>query len=156
MRDLIERAVGSEVEIKVSISEGLVAAKADANQLELALLNLAVNARDAMPAGGTLSIATHEVMHEEGPDSEHPALPAGGFTDHAMPGMSGSELIRRVRGTYPLLPVLLASGYADMAEEEQVEDWPRLTKPYRQSELAAAIARAARRSESPAANVTAA
>jgi CheY-like chemotaxis protein len=78
------------------------------------------------------------------------------ITDHAMPGMSGSTLIRQVRGTYPLLPVLLASGYADMAEEERAEDWPRLSKPFRQGELAVAVARAVRRSEDPTANEAAA
>jgi CheY-like chemotaxis protein len=78
------------------------------------------------------------------------------ITDHAMPGMNGAELIRRLRGTRPLLPVLLASGYADLAEEEYVEDWPRLSKPFRQGELAAAIARAIGRCESPTADKTAA
>jgi CheY-like chemotaxis protein len=79
------------------------------------------------------------------------------ITDHAMPGMNGSDLIRQLRGSYPHRPVLLASGYADMAEEEeQAEDWPRLSKPFRQGELAVAIARAFRRSDYPTANEAAA
>jgi len=56
MQGLLERAVGTVVAIQISVPEELASAKVDANQLELALLNLAVNARDAMPAGGTLSI----------------------------------------------------------------------------------------------------
>jgi CheY-like chemotaxis protein len=70
------------------------------------------------------------------------------ITDHAMPGMSGAELIKGLRISHPLLPVLLASGYADMAEEH-TGDWPRLSKPFRQVELAAAIVRAVGRSGKP-------
>ena len=295
MQDLLERAVGPGVEIKTSIPGQMAPARVDANQLELALLNLAVNARDAMPTGGTLSITAFERTREEGQDdgslallpgdyvciavsdtgtgmdeatlaratepffttkgpgkgtglglsmihglasqsggamevssqvghgtavqlwlpraapvpAERPAdlpeVPGAGWpelrrshltillvdddelvrrgtaemledlghavvdagtgpqalerlsacersidlviTDHAMPGMTGAELIRRFRASHPLLPVILASGYADMGKEEQAEDWPRLPKPFRQSELAAAIAGAVGRSE---------
>ncbi|MBY0138843.1 response regulator, partial [Methylorubrum populi] len=62
------------------------------------------------------------------------------ITDQAMPGMSGAELIRRIKVAHPHLPVLLASGYADLTEEKQAEDWPRISKPFRQGDLASAIA----------------
>ena len=55
--DLIGSTVGPTIELKVEEASDLPPAKADANQLEMALLNLAVNARDAMPDGGTLTIA---------------------------------------------------------------------------------------------------
>jgi Signal transduction histidine kinase len=56
MRDLIRRSLDPAIEIEISHPEDLPPARVDPNQLELALLNLAINARDAMPRGGTLSI----------------------------------------------------------------------------------------------------
>lgn len=55
MRDLIERSLGPRIEFVADIQPGLPAALIDPNQLELALLNLSVNARDAMPSGGRLT-----------------------------------------------------------------------------------------------------
>jgi PAS domain S-box-containing protein len=57
MEDLLASTVGPRIEISLDVPSHLPAAVADANQLEMALLNLAVNARDAMPDGGTLTIA---------------------------------------------------------------------------------------------------
>src|SRR3954454_4522757 len=56
MRELLERAIGPTITIKRHFAAELPAVRIDPNQLELAILNLALNARDAMPAGGTLSI----------------------------------------------------------------------------------------------------
>ncbi|MBB3693291.1 ATP-binding protein [Sphingomonas sp. BK580] len=56
MRDLIASSVGSRVELKLVLPDDLPPALADPNQLELALLNLCVNARDAMPDGGRLTV----------------------------------------------------------------------------------------------------
>ena len=60
MSDLLQRSIGPTVRIETRFPAGLPAAQVDANQLELALLNLAVNARDAMPEGGTITIAARE------------------------------------------------------------------------------------------------
>ncbi|EJC79593.1 PAS domain S-box [Rhizobium leguminosarum bv. trifolii WSM2297] len=60
MSDLLRRSVGSSVSIETILPATLPPALVDANQLELALLNLAVNARDAMPEGGRLSISLRE------------------------------------------------------------------------------------------------
>ena len=60
MEDLLRRSIGPRVQIETRFPLGLPHAYADANQLELALLNLVVNARDAMPDGGTITIAAHE------------------------------------------------------------------------------------------------
>lgn len=57
MAELIASTTGPQVRIVVDAVEGLPAAKVDPNQLEMAILNLAVNARDAMPTGGTLRIS---------------------------------------------------------------------------------------------------
>lgn len=60
MDDLLARSIGSNIRIEKRLSSNLPMAMADANQIELALLNLAINARDAMPEGGTLSIGVRE------------------------------------------------------------------------------------------------
>ena len=59
-------------------------------------------------------------------------------TDHLMPGMNGMELARRVRTQQPGLPILIVSGYADA--EGIAPDIPRLTKPFRNAELALSLA----------------
>jgi signal transduction histidine kinase/ActR/RegA family two-component response regulator len=72
MEELLKRALGLAIELKCAFGERLPPVLIDANQLELALLNLALNARDAMPNGGKLCIsATEEIKDESsaGPDS---------------------------------------------------------------------------------------
>jgi len=56
MRDIMSRLLGSTIEIQVEVGDGLFPAQVDPNQLELALLNLAVNARDAMSGQGVMRI----------------------------------------------------------------------------------------------------
>jgi signal transduction histidine kinase/ActR/RegA family two-component response regulator len=56
MSDLLERTIGAEAEIEMALSPEAPWALADANQLELAILNLAINARDAMKDGGMITI----------------------------------------------------------------------------------------------------
>jgi PAS domain S-box-containing protein len=55
---LVRRAVGESVEVEFDLDPALAACEVDAGQLEAAVLNLALNARDAMPAGGRLTITT--------------------------------------------------------------------------------------------------
>jgi signal transduction histidine kinase len=74
------------------------------------------------------------------------------ITDHAMPGMTGLELAQHIKQSHPGLPVILASGYADIDDLAEYGPLPRLAKPFRQGELAAAIA-AARGTASAATNV---
>jgi signal transduction histidine kinase/ActR/RegA family two-component response regulator len=64
MIELLRRALGERVEIEVDLADGVWAVHADAAELENALLNLAVNARDAMPEGGRLTLATANASTE--------------------------------------------------------------------------------------------
>jgi signal transduction histidine kinase/DNA-binding response OmpR family regulator len=269
MVDLLERSLGPRVELRLDIPRGLPPARIDANQLELAILNLAINARDAMPDGGRIYIAVAEYqakgdatlvpgqylklsvadtgtgMSPEilkraiepffstkqvgkgtglglsmvhglavqlggtlqltstvgkgacatlvlpvatvAPETESPAPPAEKIkrkavilfvdddpliamsttemledlghrvigansgqhaldilkseqpldlmvTDHMMPGMTGLELAAASREVRPSLPVLLATGYAELPEGTQL-NLPRLAKPYHQDQL---------------------
>ncbi|UVD59136.1 response regulator [Rhizobium sp. Pop5] len=275
MNDLLRRSVGSSVSIEAILPATLPPALVDANQLELALLNLVVNARDAMPDGGTLSISLREekVVGDKGDlgegaylvlavtDSgtgmdaetlkkavdpffstkelgkgtglglsmihglavqlngallltsepgvgttaelwlpateqrpEHPAetglpVPQAAsrlkillvdddaliamssvdmledlghqvaeansglqalelirsgqhfdmmITDYSMPGMTGAQLAQAVRAIHPALPIVLATGYADLPAGADI-DLPRLGKPYNQAQLAKEI-----------------
>jgi signal transduction histidine kinase len=74
MRDLIASSIGSTIELQLRCVADLPKALADPNQLELAILNLCVNARDAMPGGGVLTIAAESVLIGSGSE---PRLPHG-------------------------------------------------------------------------------
>jgi PAS domain S-box-containing protein len=72
MQGLLERSIGPTISIRTRFARGLPPASTDMNQLEAALLNLALNARDAMPGGGVITIEAHEetllpLAPEEGP-----------------------------------------------------------------------------------------
>ncbi|HEY1562963.1 MAG TPA: ATP-binding protein [Caulobacteraceae bacterium] len=276
MKGLIERSVGPMVRVALEAEAGVPTINVDPNQLEMALLNLAVNARDAMPLGGDLTIhiaartlaqgesgvraggyvlltvrdsgegmdadtvaravepffSTKDVgkgtglglsmvfglaeqsggalrlestpgegttvrlwlpvateaaveptlpmapIHQTSPvtillvdddpliagstvalleDLGHRVVEANSgvdalhlltnglrpdlmITDYAMPGMTGVELAREVQRLLPQLPVLLATGFAELDEADQ-RDLPRLAKPYTQDQLATQIAR---------------
>jgi PAS domain S-box-containing protein len=284
MSDLLRSSLGPGIRLEVRIAPELHLVKADQNQLELALLNLAVNSRDAMPGGGRIVIAGREEdviagsrgklaagryiclsvtddgegmdadtlsratepffttkgvgkgtglglsmvdglaeqsggalviksqkdvgttaelwlpvarVEDEVPASEasapapaetiapmtvlavdddplvlmntvamlqelgHTVLeapsaqaaltlfvnqPAIGLivTDQAMPQMSGTQLIEAVRAVRREMPVVLASGYADLVATQPPEDVPYLAKPFDQDALARAIAEAVR------------
>ena len=269
MVELLERSLGPRVKLRLDIAHGLPPARIDANQLELAILNLAINARDAMPDGGSIEITVAEyrtdgdaalspghylklsvadtgsgmspetlkraiepffstkqvgkgtglglsMVHglavqlggtlqltsaigqgtcatlvlpvaNVAPVTESPAPVADKIkrkavilfvdddpliamsttemledlghrvigvnsgdhaldilkseqpldlmvTDHMMPGMTGLELAAASRQVRPSLPVLLATGYAELPEGAQL-DLPRLAKPYHQDQL---------------------
>lgn len=61
MLDFLRHSAGPNVDLRAEVSPDVWPIEVDANQLELALINLAVNARDAMPDGGSLTIACHNV-----------------------------------------------------------------------------------------------
>jgi CheY-like chemotaxis protein len=58
------------------------------------------------------------------------------LTDHAMPGLTGTELARLIRQTWPTLPIILVTGYPELPKGED-QSLPWLTKPYQREDLAA-------------------
>ena len=280
MKDLLQRSLGPQIAIETRFPLALDKVQADPHQLETALLNLAVNARDAMPSGGALTVVaraetsvgdaalpagryvrlvvvdTGEGMDEatlaratepffttkgigkgtglglsmvhgmveqlggqfilksrpgEGTTAElwlpaaeksasaaeaaaeptpaethrsltvlavdddalvlantramledlgHTVIPALSarqaleqlergtpvdlvITDHAMPQMTGTELARAIAARWPGMPIILATGYAELPAGAD-NGLPRLAKPYRQDDLAQAIAMVAK------------
>ncbi|WP_199286987.1 ATP-binding protein [Pseudomonas mangrovi] len=77
MEELLRRSIGENVELLLQPASELWSVLCDANQLENAILNLALNARDAMPAGGRLSIATSNLCLE-GESLQGSAAPVSG------------------------------------------------------------------------------
>jgi CheY-like chemotaxis protein len=74
---MLERLLGEDVRLVVAAAENLGSVKADPGQMEQVLLNLVINARDAMPDGGTLTIETRTVTLDEHSGSEHPHRGSG-------------------------------------------------------------------------------
>lgn len=92
MSDLLNRSLGETVQLEVVSTPGLWRVEADPNQLESALLNLAVNARDAMPEGGKLTIETANARLDEDYSAAHAEVAPGNYvviavtdTGHGMP-----------------------------------------------------------------------
>jgi signal transduction histidine kinase/ActR/RegA family two-component response regulator len=276
MEDMLRRSLGPTINIEANVSSSLPPVRVDPHQFELALLNLALNARDAMPDGGRLTIAAHReegnvlvpglssgeyvsiLITDSGSGMDEPTLKratepffttkgigkgtglglpmvhglvaqSGGamriasqvgegtsvrlwlpvdysgetsessvpelrtrtttsvnvlvvdddplissstaamlddlghvvieapsaadaleilragakidvvVTDHAMPHMTGLELAAIIQQEWPWIPVVLASGYADLMGMDKIT-LPRLSKPYHQSDLASCIA----------------
>jgi signal transduction histidine kinase len=78
LEDLLRRTIGETIDLQIAASADLWSTLCDPNQLESALLNLAINARDAMPNGGTLTISTANASFESvGADT--PALSPGDY-----------------------------------------------------------------------------
>ena len=86
---LIERLIGENVQVDYRVSEGLPPVRLDPNQIEQVLLNLAVNARDAMPNGGTLTISVHEEELDEADAERLPGLEAGRYVVLAVSDTGG-------------------------------------------------------------------
>lgn len=79
MEELMRRTLGEHIELVVDLDEGVWCSRSDDNQLESAVLNLAVNARDAMPQGGILTIRTANVTLDQSYARLHEGLQAGDY-----------------------------------------------------------------------------
>jgi PAS domain S-box-containing protein len=98
MIELLLRTLGDTIELRTHLAPDLWLARVDAGEVESAVLNLAINARDAMPAGGKLSIRTDNATLEEGETGFDGPLIAGEYvrisvSDNGL-GMSKETLSR--------------------------------------------------------------
>ncbi len=78
-RSMLGRLIGEDVEVVIQRAPGLGAVRADPGQVEQVVMNLALNARDAMPKGGTLTLETENVDFDEAYAAAHPPAVAGRF-----------------------------------------------------------------------------
>jgi nitrogen-specific signal transduction histidine kinase/CheY-like chemotaxis protein len=76
---LLERTLPKMIEINTDLEDELQIVKVDSGQIEQILMNLAVNARDAMPEGGRLSLRTANVRLDEEFQRRHPEVPSGDY-----------------------------------------------------------------------------
>ena len=79
LADILGRTLGANIEVRVIVDDGLPAVKADPGMLDTALLNLAVNARDAMPNGGRLMLEAHSVSVRAADARLEPDLAPGDY-----------------------------------------------------------------------------
>jgi PAS domain S-box-containing protein len=79
MSDLLVRTLGAQIRVESVLSAGLWPISADANQIENAILNLALNSRDAMPEGGKLTVETANTSLDEVYARSNPEVVAGQY-----------------------------------------------------------------------------
>ena len=79
MTHLLNRLVGEMVSLNLEHSQDLPPIRADKRQLEQVLMNLVVNARDAMPKGGRISLRSDEIEYEENQERDRATVPAGRY-----------------------------------------------------------------------------
>jgi len=96
---LLRRLIGAHIDIALGLEESLGVVKADPTQLEQVLLNLAINARDSMPEGGTLRIETSNVTVNGDYASTHLGLEPGPYimlavtdTGHGMDAITKAQI----------------------------------------------------------------
>jgi len=77
--NMLRRLIGADVELRTALGPVLGAVRADPGQLEQVIMNLVVNARDAMPRGGKLTIETANAELDESYALEHPSVVAGPY-----------------------------------------------------------------------------
>jgi CheY-like chemotaxis protein len=167
MRPLLRNVLGPGITKEFDLDSDDVPVMADPTQLEVAVLNLAINARDAMPNGGVLKFATQRTAISDDPDVRAfiaAALEEHGYRvrqagdgreglaeiareapdlviiDFIMPGMSGAEVANRIRARLPDQPILFVSGYSETdAVKRTAPDAPLLAKPFRADALHKAV-----------------
>jgi PAS domain S-box-containing protein len=81
IHNLLSRSIGEHVQLVVRPGQGVPTIYADRGQIEQVLVNLAVNARDAMPAGGTLTIGTVAADLDANYADQHPGITPGRYTE---------------------------------------------------------------------------
>jgi len=154
-----EPGVGTHVELWIPVAEQAVAPAPASAPGALGggpgdrILTILLVDDDALVSAGTAAMLEDlgHTIREVGSAAEALAVLDGAgaaavdlvITDHVMPGMSGVELARRLRDIRPDLPVILASGYADLTVGDKLDfHLPRIPKPFLQADISLAIAQA--------------
>jgi len=109
MRQILKHTIGAEIEIRTSFDDRAGSAVCDENQLENAILNLAINARDAMPGGGILAISTACVEEEASADLQ-PGPYVRVTVEDDGEGMPPEVLARAVEPFYSTKPLGKGTG----------------------------------------------
>ncbi|MBA1246665.1 hybrid sensor histidine kinase/response regulator [Pseudomonas luteola] len=114
LEDLLNRTTGENIKVVTALSAGLPLACMDANQLESALINLVINARDAMPHGGTITISTAAFDVESDQQARWAELKEGQYiqltvTDTGM-GMAPDVLAKVFEPFYTTKPIGQGTG----------------------------------------------
>jgi signal transduction histidine kinase/CheY-like chemotaxis protein len=81
---MLRRVIGEDIELLTSVAPDVGLVFVDAAQIEQVLLNLAVNARDAMPRGGTIRIDLANAVFDDAPHRRHRSLPPGAYVRLSM------------------------------------------------------------------------
>ena len=97
MDGLLHRLIGEDVELRTRLTSTLECVRADAGQLEQVIMNLAVNARDAMPSGGSLTIETGVAVLDEAFVAQHHGAKVGRYAMLSVTdsGVGMTETVRR-------------------------------------------------------------
>ena len=114
MEEMMRRTLGEHIELVATLGEDVWLARSDDNQLESVVLNLAINARDAMPHGGTLTIDTFNATLESGYTRLHEGLQPGDYAVIAVSdtgiGMPPEVLARVFEPFYTTKPIGQGTG----------------------------------------------
>ena len=109
MRDLLDRTLGPQIELTLDAPERLPPAQVDPNQIELAILNLAINARDAMPNGGKIHISVQRAGSASGHDNSSECFLLLSVSDTGS-GMDEETLKKAIEPFFSTKPVGKGTG----------------------------------------------
>ncbi|WP_422017215.1 ATP-binding protein [Reyranella sp.] len=114
MEELLRRTLGERIDLDLKLAGRLWLTRCDANQLESAILNLAINARDAMPEGGQLVIATHNMEVDEAAAAAHADRAAGDYVcisvSDSGTGMDAETIARAFEPFFTTKPIGQGTG----------------------------------------------
>lgn len=102
LREILDHTLGAGIDIQVVVEPGIRPFMADKSQFETSLINLATNARDAMPGGGTLILSAAREMITSAPAPHRAALEPGGYVRFSVADTgSGMDAATLARATEP-------------------------------------------------------